>query len=318
MAMKNVKNVYPVRNQRFSNGANYWQIDHRVEKVFGIKGVTVLPSLLAWDKFKWARPYFPRKPKEGYFVWVKKQVNSPLITCITIASPKISQNLTNLLVIEKNIKAKANVLCNAAKNNLYGSHLAQGRLVLKDGASLEYHHIHKWGQKDFVNPSYEFILGKNSQLIYNYENLSPPQNLQLLTTIRAGQNSSSNINFVIRGSDHSKIEIKDALYLDGQNSQGIVKLRLVGMENSEIEAKSLIFAKAPSKGHLDCQGLLVDKNAKISLMPELICHNKKAQLTHEASIGKISEEELTYLRMRGLSEKEAIDLIVSGFLTYTE
>ncbi|PIZ89560.1 MAG: hypothetical protein COX89_00870 [Candidatus Nealsonbacteria bacterium CG_4_10_14_0_2_um_filter_37_10] len=47
----------------------------------------------------------------------------------------------------------------------------------------------------------------------------------------------------------------------------------------------------------------------------LICQNKEAQITHEASIGKISEEELNYLRMRGLTEKEAIDLIVTGFLT---
>jgi len=64
---------------------------------------------------------------------------------------------------------------------------------------------------------------------------------------------------------------------------------------------------------LDCQGLLVDKDSKISLTPELICQNKLAQITHEAAIGKISEEELSYLRMRGLSEEEAINLIVSGF-----
>jgi Fe-S cluster assembly scaffold protein SufB len=73
-------------------------------------------------------------------------------------------------------------------------------------------------------------------------------------------------------------------------------------------------ANSPSKGHLDCQGLLVDKKSKISLIPALICQNKETQITHEASIGKISEEQLTYLRMRGLSEKEAIDLICSGFL----
>jgi Fe-S cluster assembly scaffold protein SufB len=60
--------------------------------------------------------------------------------------------------------------------------------------------------------------------------------------------------------------------------------------------------------------IVIDKNSKISLIPELICQNKKAQITHEASIGKISEEELNYLRMRGLTEDEAINLIVSGFL----
>ncbi len=273
-----------------------------------------MPSPQAWLKFKWTRPYFVKKPKEGYFVWVKKQVDSPLTTCLTIASPKVSQNLTNLMVIEKNIKAKANILCNAAKNNLYGSHIARGKVILKDGASLEYNHIHKWGENDFVNPDYEFILGKDCRLIYNYENLFPPKNICLAATIHAGKNASANLNFVLQGKGSSKIKVKDALLLEGENSQGIVKLRLVGKERSEITAKSSILAKAAVIGHLDCQGLLVDKGAKISLMPELICHDKKARLTHEASIGRISEEELNYLRMRGLNEKEAVDLIVSGFL----
>ena len=299
--MKNAKNVH------------YWQVDHQVKNIFEVKGITILPSQKAWEKFGWTRKWFEKKPKEGYFIWVKKQVDFPLATCITIASPKVSQDLTNLLVIEKGIKAKANVVCNAAKNNLCGTHKAQGKLLLKEGANLEYNHFHQWGQKDFVSPDYEFILEKNSRLIYAYKNLFPPENLKLKTIIQSNENSSSNLSFIINGLN-SKIRIEDIVNLLGQNSQGIVRLRLVGKKNSQIKAISKIFAKAPGRGHLDCQGLLIDKNSNISLIPELVCQNKEAQITHEASIGKISEEELNYLRMRGLTEKEAIDLIVTGFL----
>jgi len=301
MGMKNAKNVH------------YWQVDHQVKNIFEVKGITILPSQKAWEKFGWTRKWFEKKPKEGYFIWIKKQVDFPLATCITIASPKVSQDLTNLLVIEKGIKAKANVVCNAAKNNLCGTHKAQGKLLLKEGANLEYNHFHQWGQKDFVSPDYEFILEKNSRLIYAYKNLFPPENLKLKTIIQSNENSSSNLSFIINGLN-SKIRIEDIVNLLGQNSQGIVRLRLVGKKNSQIKAISKIFAKAPGRGHLDCQGLLIDKNSNISLIPELVCQNKEAQITHEASIGKISEEELNYLRMRGLTEKEAIDLIVTGFL----
>jgi len=299
--MKNAKNVH------------FWQVDNKVRNILGAEGVIVLPSPKAWQKFNWVKSYFKEKPKEGYFIWVKKQVSFPLSTCVTIASPKISQNLTNLLVIEKGLNVKANVFCNAAKNNLYGSHRAKGKLILKEGASLDYYHFHQWGEKDFVNLNYEFILEKNSKLIYNYKNLLPPKNLELKTKIYSGEKSSSNINFLINGVN-SKIKIEDILFLEGKNSQGIVRLRLVGRKNSNIDAHSEIVAKGAVKGHLDCQGLLVDKDSKISLTPNLICENKEAQLTHEASIGKIAEEQLTYLRMRGLNEKEATDLIISGFL----
>jgi len=305
MVMRNAKNV--------SKKFNFWQIDHKVLQILKGKGVEVLPSPDAWEKFDFVRKIFEKKPKEGYFVWVKKEVDFPLMTCITIASPKVSQDLRNLLVIEKGIKAKANVFCNAAKNNLCGVHNAKGKILLKSGVSLEYNHIHKWGQKDFVNPDYEFILEKGAKLIYNYQNLFPPENLNLRTILHLKENSSANINFIVNGIN-SKIKIEDGLILEGKDSQGIVKVRAVGKKNSRILVKSMILANSPSRGHLDCQGLLVDKDSKISLIPALICQNKEAQVTHEASIGKISEEQLTYLRMRGLSEKEAIDLICSGFL----
>ena len=301
MDMRNVK------------GAHFWQVDHKIKNIAVVPGNIILSSPQAWQKFEWVKKYFERKPREGYFIWIKKEVDFPLATCINIASPKISQDLTNLLVIEKGIKVKANVVCSALKNNLCGRHYAQGKLLLKSGSSLEYNHLHQWGQKDFVSPDYEYILEKGAKLLYTYKNLLPPENLKLKTTIQSNENSSSNLSFIINGLN-SKIGIEDTILLLGQNSQGIVRLRLVGRKNSQIKAISKIFAKAPGKGHLDCQGLLVDKTAKISLIPELICQNKNAQITHEASIGKISEEELNYLRMRGLTEKEAIDLIVTGFL----
>jgi len=305
MAMKNVKNA--------ENKANFWQVDHKIKNISAVPGNIILPSPQAWQKFKWARKYFEREPKEGYFIWVKKQVDFPLATYINIASPKISQDLTNLLVIEKGIKVKANVVCSAIKNNLYGIHKAKGKLILKEGASLDYHHLHQWGQRDFVSSDYEFILEEDSRLIYDYKNLFSPKILQSKTVIHSGENSSSNLNITINGKK-SKIVVKDTIFLEGKKSQGIVRLRLVGKEDSRIIAQSSISAKSQGRGHLDCQGLLVDKTAKISLIPALICQNKNAQITHEASIGKISGEELTYLRTRGLTEKEAIDLIVSGFL----
>jgi len=300
MVIKSAKNVF-------------WQRDHEIKNIFATEEIIVLPSAEAWKKFKWTKKWFEEKPEEGYFIWVKKEINFPLATCIAISSPRTSQNLRNLLVIEKGIKAKIIATCNALKNNLCSTHKAKGKLILGEGSFLEYSHLHKWGKKDFVNPDYQFILGENSRLIYTYENLFPPENLKLKTIIHSYKNSHSNLSFIINGVN-SKIDLKDILSLEGKNSQGIVRLRLVGRKNSQIRAKSSILAKAEGKGHLDCQGLLIDKNSKISLIPELICQNKKALITHEALIGKIAEEKLNYLRMRGLTEKEAIDLIVSGFL----
>lgn len=302
-----------MKNAENADNLNYLQIDNKIKKISNAEGVVVLSSLKAWKDFLWTRPLFGKKPKEGYFVWVKKQVDFPLSTCVTLASKNVSQNLNNLLVVEKNIKAKAFVICNAKQMNLYGTHKAKGKMVLKEGVVLEYNHVHKWGENDFVSPDYEFLLNKDSKLIYNYQNLFPPKTMEFKTMMRQEENSSSNINVVIN-SENSKVRIRENVLLNGRDAQSVLRLRLVGKKNADIDSESRMEANAPSKGHLDCQGLLVDKTAKISLTPGLVCKNKDSQITHEASIGKISEEELTYLRMRGLSETEAIDLIINGFL----
>ena len=301
--MKNVKNV------------NYLQIDDKTPQICEVKGAEVLPCNLAWEKYDWVKKYFSKKPKQGYFVWVKEKIDAPLplSTCVSIANRNIKQKLQNLLVVEKGVRANLYGTCNALKKNLAGTHKAEGKIILKQGSVLKYEHIHSWGEEDFVSQNYEFFLEKDAKLEYNYKVLFAPKNLKMKTLITLSKNSSANFN-IAGNFSQTKAEIQDTLILKEKNASGIVKLRLVGDRGSDVCARSKVVAESESRGHLDCQGLLISKDAKISLIPELICKNKQAQLTHEASIGKISEEELNYLRMRGLTEKQAINLIVNGFL----
>ena len=305
MVMKNARNVYT-------------QINNKIPKICQIGGVEILPSQIAWEKYNWAKKYFQKKPREGYFIWVKKNISSSLLTCISITAQNIKQNLQNLLVIEKNLDVNLQGICNVQRKNLFGKHMAQGKIILKENSVLKYEHLHSWGQNDIVEPNYQFLLKKNSKLDYFYKTFQTPKKLKINTSLNLLQGASANLNIMVN-SIRSNVEINDVLILKEKNSSGIIKLRLVGKENSQTTAHSQVKAEAESKGHLDCQGLLVDSeknNSIIKLIPELICQNKKAQITHEASIGKISEEELNYLRMRGLTEKEAIDLIVNGFLQF--
>jgi len=303
--MKNVKNV------------NYWQIDHKIKKIFEAKGVEVLTSKSAWEKHNWARKYFFKKPKEGYFIWIKKQTDLPLLTCISIATKNTEQELQNLLILEKNLNINLQGTCNAQKRNLSCGHKAQGKIILKESSTLKYEHIHSWGQKDIVEPNYEFLLEKNSKLDYTFKAFFTPKKLKINTQLFLFEGASCNLK-ILANCIQTETEIEDTLRLVQKGAKGQIKLRLVGRKNSRISAHSQIVAEAESKGHLDCQGLLIDKNSTISLIPELICQSKDAQITHEASIGKISEEELNYLRQRGLSEEEAINLIVTGFLELGE
>lgn len=300
MVMKSVKN------------ANYTQIDHK-EKIISVEGVEIEKISEAAKKYKWIKNYIQRKPSEGYFIWVKKTQKVPLLTCMQIASSKVKQSLDNLIVIEPNISAVFRGICSSKSGNLSGSHVAKGKIVLRENSALNYGHLHSWGKDDVVITDYEFLLEKSSKLVYNYKSLSSPKNLSLISKIVCNEFSSADIELA-GVAENSKIEINDQIILKGKMSSGMLKLRFAGKENSIINSKSTIVAEAEGKGHLDCQGLPVNKSAVIILTPEIVCKNNQAQITHEASIGKISEEELFYLQSRGLTETEAINLIINGFL----
>jgi len=300
MDMKNAEN------------ADYLQKDHEVN-ITKIKGVEILPSNMAIKKYEWTREYFKDEPKEGYFIWIKEQTDFPITTCMSIASKSVSQNLQNLIVIEKDLEIKLQGACNSLKRDLCGRHTALGKIILKENAVLEYNHIHMWGDEDVVDTDYEFILEKGSKLNYNYKIYSTPKKMKLNANIVCLENSTANLT-IIGDCENTDLETNDNIILRGKNSSGILKLRLVGKENAKILSHSRITTEDECRGHLDCQGLPIHKTSEIILIPELVCKDNQSQITHEASIGKISEEELNYLKTRGLSEPEAIELIVNGFL----
>jgi Fe-S cluster assembly scaffold protein SufB len=301
MVMKNVKN------------AHYWQVDHKVKNIFRLKGVTVLPSPEAWEKLRWTRPHFDKKPKQGYFIWVKQQVDFPLITCISISSSNVFQNLRNLILIEKNVRAETNSFCNTTKKNLCGNHKGYSKIILSKNSELKMRHFHNWGKKDEVAFHLDFLLKKGTKLSHTYKCLEIPAKLKTENNAFLEEDSSANFVTTILARD-GEVDIYDSTFLNGRKSNGISRIRVVGDKKSKIVIHSKMIANAAGVGHLDCMGLLLAKNSSVKAIPELINRNKNASLTHEASVGKISEEKLNYLRSRGLSEDEAIDLIMAGFL----
>jgi hypothetical protein len=68
------------------------------------------------------------------------------------------------------------------------------------------------------------------------------------------------------------------------------------------------------KGHLECRGLILGEHGRVYAIPELDGAVPGVDMSHEAAVGKIAEEEIAYLMTRGLSEDEATAAIVRGFL----
>lgn len=101
--------------------------------------------------------------------------------------------------------------------------------------------------------------------------------------------------------------------LDGEDSGANIISRSVAKDNSKQIFKSNINGNNKCSGHTECDAIIMD-NAKVVAIPEITANHIDAELIHEAAIGKIAGEQLIKLMTLGLTEKEAEEQIVSGFL----
>ena len=103
------------------------------------------------------------------------------------------------------------------------------------------------------------------------------------------------------------------VYCDGTDSGANVISRSVAREESYQKFCSRLIGNAACNGHTECDAIIMD-NAKISAVPELEANHPDAALIHEAAIGKIAGEQIVKLMTLGLTEEEAEEKIVEGFL----
>ena len=102
--------------------------------------------------------------------------------------------------------------------------------------------------------------------------------------------------------------------LDGDDSTADIVSRGVARDNSYQRLDLKIVGNAACKGHTECDSIIMD-NGKILAVPALEANNVDASLVHEAAIGKIAGEQLTKLMTLGLTEAEAEEQIINGFLS---
>jgi len=288
-------------------------IDQKIINLNSDRGINLMSAPDAYEKYSWTHKYFKTKPSLGYFIWIKKSQKKPLSSCISLEAVNSNQKLNNLTVVEPNVKAKLNALCNTLNPQTTGTHQGTSTIILKQSSSLKINHQHKWGNKNLVLPQVNFKLHPSSSLSFVYKNITSPKRLKITSKFDLAKSAKAESKIIIQ-SKSGQVNIDESLHLNGKDSSGTMVLKLLGDKKAKIKAKSKIIANSPGKGHLDCQGLLIGDDAQIDLIPQLVNKNKNALLTHEASIGRIEKQKLQYLQTRGFSQKQAIDLIVKGFL----
>ena len=167
--------------------------------------------------------------------------------------------------------------------------------------------------ENIMNPTTVIELDEGAYMELDTLQIKGVSSTERVTRAKLGKDA----NLVIRekimthGRQYAKTDF--VVDLDGENSGANVISRSVAKDDSRQVFYSKINGNNRCTGHTECDAIVMD-NAKVSAIPEITANNIDASLIHEAAIGKIAGEQLIKLMSLGLTEKEAEEQIVNGFL----
>ena len=186
--------------------------------------------------------------------------------------------------------------------------------------------IHNGGDKESRHDGiHSFFVGKNAKVKYIEKHFAEGDGngvrvMNPTTIVDIAENGYMEMNTMqIKGVDSTKRKTKQIAETDftvdmnGENSSAHVVSRSVAKENSKQIFLANVRGNTKCSGHTECDAIIMD-NAVVSAIPEITANSTEAALIHEAAIGKIADEQIEKLMTLGLSEKEAEEQIISGFL----
>jgi len=296
------------------------------------EGVEVMAVSQALEKYDWLSDYWWQavavdtdkytanvelNQHSGYFIRTLPGHKAiyPVQACLYLAKARLAQNAHNIIIAEEDSELHIITGCTVASNEEPGLHLGVSEFYIKRGAKVTFTMIHNWNPEVAVRPRTAAIVEENGVFLSNYVLMKPVRSLQMYPATRCvGENAVVRYNSVLMAGPGSSLDVGSRAILDAKGAKTEIVSRAIASGGS-IVARGYIEGNAPDvKGHLECRGLILGERGEIHAIPELKGTLAGIDLSHEAAVGKIAEEEVEYLMARGLTRNEATATIVRGFL----
>ncbi len=305
------------------------------KEYFEKQGVVVLSLLDAIKKFDWLRDYafklMPYKTNKfaayhtaywngGIFMWIKKgaKIAYPLHTYFLITEGALAQADHALIIADEGAEATFIEGCTAPPLVRFSAHIGATEVYVKKGAKVKGIVLQNWPEYVNTRPYTNVCVEEDGEIEVAVAILGTGKSAGRYEEVHLkGKGAKATIHSISFVKNNEYLDDVIKIYLEAENTYGLIQTKGVirdeGTSNSYTHIESRKNA-CHSKGHIECSGILLNSGAKHTTYPGVKSISPSSELTHEAYVGRISEESLTYLMARGLSEEDALALLVKGYI----
>jgi Fe-S cluster assembly scaffold protein SufB len=294
--------------------------------------IEVMPIRQALEKHGWIRDYYWKLVSvdtdkytaaveldlhDGYVIRALPGSKSiyPIQACLYLDKEGLQQNVHNIIIAEEDSELHILTGCATSPHLKRGAHLGISEFFVKKNAKLSFTMIHNWAEDMVVRPRSVAEVEKGGLFLNNYISMKPVKSIQMYpTTHLVGEDAVARFYSIIVGSPGSEYDVGSRIFLKKPGTRGEIVARTIS-NGGKIVARGDLIGEVPGiKAHLECRGLILNGGV-IHAIPELEGYADGVEMSHEAAVGKIAQEEIAYLMSRGISEDEATATIVRGFLS---
>ena len=263
---------------------------------------------------------------DGTFVYVPEGVRCPmeLSTYFRINAENTGQFERTLIVAEKGSYVSYLEGCTAPMRDENQLHAAVVELVAMDDAEIKYSTVQNWypGNSEGVGGIYNFVTkrglcqGARSKISWTQVETGSAVTWKYPSCVLNGENSVGEFYSVAVTNNHQQADTGTKMIHNGKGSRSTIISKGISAGQSNNTYRGLVRVAANAEGvrnRTECDSLLLGDRCGAHTVPYIEVKNPTAQIEHEATTSKISDDQLFYAQQRGLDEEAAIALIVNGF-----
>jgi Fe-S cluster assembly protein SufB len=263
---------------------------------------------------------------DGSFCFIPKGVRCPmeLSTYFRINNAESGQFERTLIVAEEGAYVSYLEGCTAPKFDRNQLHAAVVELVALDDAQIKYSTVQNWyaGDEEGRGGIYNFVTkrgkcaGRNSKISWTQVETGSAITWKYPSCILQGDNSIGEFYSVALTNHAQQADTGTKMIHLGKNTRSTIisKGIAAGKSNNSYRGLVKVMPKAEdSRNYTQCDSMLIGSDCGANTFPYIEVMNDSSAVEHEASTSKISEEQLFYLQQRGISQEDAVSLIINGF-----
>jgi len=264
---------------------------------------------------------------DGSFVYVPEGVRCPmeLSTYFRINEKDTGQFERTLIIADKGAYVSYLEGCTAPMRDENQLHAAVVELIALDDAEIKYSTVQNWypGDAEGKGGVYNFVTkrgdcrGKNSKISWTQVETGSAITWKYPSCILRGDNSRGEFYSIAISNGRQQIDSGTKMIHLGKNTSSRIVSKGIAAGKSDNTYRGLVSAHRKARqarNFTQCDSLLIGDTCGAHTVPYIESKNPTAQFEHEATTSKISDDQLFYALQRGLSEEEAVALIVNGFV----